>query len=345
MYFLFNKRPINNIQKILVIRFSSIGDLTQSLSIPSFINHYFPDAEIHFITREEFSPLLENNPLIQRVWKLNRNQGIKGLFNIISKLKSENYSHIYDAHNNLRSFLIRLLLFSPKSLIKPMMRIKRFLLIRFKKNYFEMPFSGQRDLIKPLEKWDMPYFLPAAPQIFLSPNVIEKTQNFLLEKKIIHYCVLVPSAAYFLKRWPLSHWKKLIELNSDLHFIVLAGPSDHFTNELNHFSNVFNLTGQTSLLESAAFIQLSNCVITNDTGMLHISEQLGKPTIALMGPAPFGFPSRKSTVILEKNLSCRPCSKHGQGPCINKINHECMISIAPQQVTTELHQLIKKLNQ
>jgi ADP-heptose:LPS heptosyltransferase len=67
-----------------------------------------------------------------------------------------------------------------------------------------------------------------------------------------------------------------------------------------------------------------------------VGEQLGKPTVALMGPAPFGFPSRPSTKIMELNLSCRPCSKHGQGPCVNKIYHQCLVDITPDQVAAEI---------
>ena len=69
---------------------------------------------------------------------------------------------------------------------------------------------------------------------------------------------------------------------------------------------------------------------------LHVGEQLGKPSIALMGPAPFGFPSRPSTKIMELNLPCRPCSKHGQGPCVNQIYHQCLVDITPAQVAAEV---------
>ena len=115
-------------------------------------------------------------------------------------------------------------------------------------------------------------------------------------------------------------------------FVVLAGPNDQFTKELNVNSNVINWTGTTSLRESAYVISRSLAVIANDTGLMHIAEQMGKPTIALMGPAPFGFPSRKTTTILERNLKCRPCSKHGQGPCVNSNYHECLASISADEV-------------
>src|SRR4051812_25270403 len=129
--------------KVLVIRFSSIGDVTQALSIPSFIKSYHPDAEVHFITRTDMSELAAHHPDIKKLWKLDRKEGLKGLFRLTKELNPEGFTHIYDAHNNLRSFLIRTLVKADKKLVRPMMRLKRFLLINFQINKFEKPFSGQ----------------------------------------------------------------------------------------------------------------------------------------------------------------------------------------------------------
>ncbi|MFZ3231608.1 MAG: glycosyltransferase family 9 protein [Pseudobdellovibrio sp.] len=326
--------------KLLIIRFSSIGDLTQALSISSFVKSYVPQAEIHFITRSDLAPLLQNHPNINLTWSLDKTSGFLGLLKIISKLREENFTHIYDAHNNLRSALIRLLLWKPKKVVRPMMRLKRFLLIQFHYNLFEKPFSGQRDLIKPLENWNFKFFLPTAPQLFLNKEAIQFSEDIIKQNHLLNFTVLVPSATYDLKRWPIEYWQKLVVLNPEKQFVVLAGPTDEFTSELSKNKNVCNLTGKTSLLQSAAIIQKSCAVVSNDTGLLHIAEQLGKPTIALMGPAPFGFPSRATTTILERDLNCRPCSKHGQGPCRNPIFQECLRSITAEEVSQKLASLL-----
>ncbi|MBC7465810.1 MAG: glycosyltransferase family 9 protein [Bdellovibrio sp.] len=326
--------------KLLIIRFSSIGDLTQSLSIPSFVKSYVPQAEIHFITRADLAPLLHNHPNVNRLWALEKSLGLTGLLKLITQLRNENYTHIYDAHNNLRSALIRFLILKPKKLVRPMYRLKRLLLIRFHINLFEKPFSGQRDLIKPLEKWGFKFRLPSAPQLFLDQEVRKQAEHILNQHHVTDFITLAPSATYELKRWPIGYWKKLVQLNPDKKFIVLAGPADHFTSELNTEKNVINLTGQTNLLQSAAIIEKSQAAVCNDTGLLHFAEQLGKPAIALMGPAPFGFPSRSSTRILEKELWCRPCSKHGQGPCKNSNFQECLRLISPEDVSRNLNQIL-----
>ncbi len=326
--------------KVLIIRFSSIGDVTQALSIPSFIHSHAPGAEIHFVTRSEFAGLLLQHPFVKQVWMLQKSDGLKGLFRLIAKLRAEKFSHIYDAHNNLRSFIIRMSLWGPKKLVRPMMRMKRFFLLRFHLNFFEQPFSGQRDLVKPLEKWNLKYFLPPAPQLFLNHAIISETELILKNLDVGPFIALAPSATYELKRWPISYWKKLIELNPLRKFVVLAGPTDHFTSELDSLPNVINLTGKTNLLQSAVVVKNAMAVVSNDTGLLHIAEQLGKPAIALMGPAPFGFPSRTTTILLERKLPCRPCSKHGQGPCINSTFQECLRTISPEEVSLKLATLV-----
>lgn len=327
--------------KILIIRFSSIGDLTQALSLPSFIKSYVPQAEIHFVTRKDLSEIVNSHPHINKTWILDRSEGFSGLFNLIKKLRKENYTHLYDAHNNLRSFFINMLVPAKKKLTRPMMRLKRLLLLKFHINLFEKPFSGQRDLIKPLEKWGMSFRLPPAPQIFLTDDKKMAAQKLVSAAPFI---CLVPSAAYELKRWPIEYWQQLIQLNPDKKFVVLAGATDDFTEKLTPNANILNLTGKTDLLTSAAIIEKAQMTITNDTGLLHFSEQLGKPTIALMGPAPFGFPSRPTTIIFERELACRPCSKHGQGPCTNPNFQECLRSISPLEVSTKMNALIHDLS-
>ncbi|MGZ3795823.1 MAG: glycosyltransferase family 9 protein [Pseudobdellovibrionaceae bacterium] len=327
--------------RFLIIRFSSFGDVTQSLSIPSAIQKAYPEAEIHWITRKDMAPLLRHHPAIHRIWEYDRKSGLSGLWSLLKTMGEFRYTHIYDAHNNLRSRLVcwKLCLFhSCKFIRKPQKRWKRFLLFKLHKNTYEMPFSGQRDLLEPLAPWSIEKNLPPAPQLFVDQKDISQANALLGEWTTKNYVALAPSAAYFLKRWPLEHFKQLILEMADLNFVLLGGPEDHFIEELQKVApqRTLNTAGKASLTVSSALIKKSRLLVSNDTGLLHVGEQLGKPVIALMGPAPFGFPSRPSTKIMELNLPCRPCSKHGQGPCTNKIYHQCLADITPSQVALEI---------
>ncbi|WP_413291030.1 glycosyltransferase family 9 protein [Bdellovibrio sp. HCB337] len=327
--------------RFLIIRFSSFGDVTQSLSIPSAIQKAYPNAKIEWITRKDMAPLLKHHPAIDRIWEYDRKSGLKGLWSLLSLMGQNHYTHIYDAHNNLRSRFVywRLGLFRSTLFIRrSQKRWKRFLLFRLHKNTYEIPFSGQRDLLEPLTPWNISKALPQTPQIFIDEADLSKADTLLGTWKEKKYVALAPSAAYFLKRWPVSHFKQLIQLMPDVNFLLLGGPEDRFIEEIEKIApdRILNTAGKAPLTVSAALVKKAQVLVSNDTGLLHVGEQLGKPTIALMGPAPFGFPSRTSTKIMELNLSCRPCSKHGQGPCVNKVYHQCLVDITPEQVAAEV---------
>lgn len=327
--------------KVLLIRFSSFGDVTQCLSVPSRLKELGPSVEIHWVTRLDFVSLIETHPAVKHVWALDKKQGLPGLFRLILQLRRENFTHIYDAHNNLRSRLVRWGLFSffTHTLIKSQKRWKRFLLFRFRRNTFEQPFSGQRDLLEPLQKWGLQKTLPPVPQIFLPEKKAEILNLLPPDFRRDSYITLAASAAYPLKRWPLDSWKELIR-RSEQKFVLLGGPEDQFLQELVQVApeRVFSLAGKATLEESGVVVKHSRLLIANDTGIMHVAEQLGHPCLALMGPAPFGFPSRPSTEILQLDLPCRPCSKHGQGPCVNPQFQECLAGISATHVLQKMRQ-------
>ncbi len=336
--------------RVLIIRFSAFGDVLQSLSLIDTFKKNWPDAEVHFCTRKEFAPLVEKHPNLYRLWVLDKKTGLSGLRKLAGELKNISFTHIYDCHNNLRSRILSLylngvlgwrsLFRGHQFLRRPIYRWKRFLLFQFRKNTFPQPFSGQKALLEPLVKWGLSQELPKVPQLFFDSELKKQTLE-LLGSEIRESITLAPSAAHALKRWPLEHFKKLIEILPKEHFIVLGGPNDSFVQELEDLApeRVKNLAGKLSLIQSSVVVSASKALVSNDTGLMHVAEQTGVPCVALMGPAPFGFPSRSATKILERDLNCRPCSKHGQGPCINEVFQKCLVDIDPGEVKNALQEM------
>lgn len=333
-------------ERILILRFSSFGDVTQCLSVAAALKKKFPNSEIHWVTRNDMAPLIEKHPAITSVWRLNKQQGRSSLLKLAIDLRKQNFTHVYDAHNNLRTFIITTFIrcFNSVNFIRrPMKRWKRFLLFRFRINHFQLPFSGQRDLLEPLSPWEISTDLPATPQIFTTSEAQSKAKE-LCHSLAGNYIALAPSAAFFLKRWPVEYWIQLIRSLPNENFVLLGGPEDRFLQDIkNEFTDrVLNLAGKSDLSTSIALVENSKLLVSNDTGLLHVAEQLGKKCIALMGPAPFGFPSRSLTKIMELKLACRPCSKHGQGPCVNAVYHECLVGIKPESVAHEVKDALTK---
>lgn len=340
-----NNKP--RTMKILIIRFSSFGDVLQCLSVAGSLRRRFPEAEIQWVTREDFRPLVESHPAVSRVWSINRHQRLRQLVGLAWRLRRQRFTHVYDAHNNLRSHVIgwaikgfldwRRVSGRVRFLRRPIYRIKRFLLFRFRINLFPQPFSGQGALLHPLRRWKVELTPPPVPQLFLpeATRAEIRRRSSILEGKFV---ALAPSAAFELKRWPAAYWTELIGLLPQTRFVLLGGPEDGFLREIAASApeRVLNLAGELDLVQSATVVALSEALIANDTGLMHVAEQIGKPCLALMGPAPFGFPSRPLTTVMEVPLWCRPCSKHGQGPCVNPVFHKCMRDIKPDWVLREL---------
>ena len=333
--------------KFLIIRFSSIGDIVQCMGIINGIREHFPEAEIHWIARQDMAEILSIDNRINKIWAFDKEKGFGGLLKVASQLRSEHYDYIYDAHSNIRSNILKFYL-SPIPGCKPYItlrykdRWKRFMLFKWGVNQFDMPFRGVESYRKPLKKWGISKFPDDQNNWSFPENIISKWEKFIDPKTII----LAPSANWGMKRWPISHWQQLIMLLPNLRFIILGGPEDTFCEEIKTIApeRTVNLSGKTSLLESSYLIHEANIVVSGDTGLMHLADLFRIPTIALIGPTAFGFPTGPTAEVFEVDLQCRPCSKDGQGKCKQIIYQKCMFDITPQRVEKRIIQLLSDTN-
>ena len=148
-----------------------------------------------------------------------------------------------------------------------------------------------------------------------------------------------------MKRWPLSHWKGLVDQSPELKFIVLGGKGDDFCQELEEEfpDRVQNLAGNLSLEESSWVVSKSSALVSADTGILHVADILGIPSLSLIGPTAFGFTSGPWVKTLEVPLNCRPCTKDGRGKCSQDVYQKCMVEISSDRVRSELVSLVSDL--
>ena len=100
-------------KKILIIRFSSIGDIVLTTPVLRCLKTQQPDVEIHYLTKKSFNALLENNPFISKIHCIE-----KDVKEIATELKAENFDAIVDLHNNLRSLQIKRMLRKPATVFK-----------------------------------------------------------------------------------------------------------------------------------------------------------------------------------------------------------------------------------
>jgi len=319
--------------KILIIRFSSFGDIIQSLCIVNPLKNKFKNSTIHWATKDEFSEMLSSHPGIDKVYKLSGAKKISDLYKLGKVLRAENYDFIYDAHSNLRSTLLSIYLkmFSKGKFIKrPKERLKRFALFFLRINLFPSPYQGMKSYLAPLKKWGV-------DQKVETCNL--NLPDISLKVKFKSFITLVPSAAWVMKRWPIPHWKKLIQSLPQEKFVILGGPTDSFCKELEEVdpTRVQNLAGKLSLMESMGVVKKSGLIISADTGIIHVADLIGVKGLSLIGPTAFGFPTGKHIKTLEVELPCRPCSKDGRGRCSQKVYQKCMVDITPEMVIKNIN--------
>lgn len=333
------------INKVLIIRFSSFGDIVQCSSVVELIHQKYPHAQIDWVTRSEFTNLVSLNKNVRKVWGFDRKAGLKGLFNFAFTLKKENYDHVYDAHNNVRSTILKFILKwrltnRPEWITRSKDRFKRILLFKFRINLLPKPFRSMKSFMDPLAAWDL--YATGATKV-VNWNYPIEAQNVArshLEGK--SKVVLVPSAAWEMKRWPLEHFKKLVEIMPHHEFIILGGKEDTFCEEIREVAKdrVVNLAGKLSLVESSALVSEAKIVVSADTGLLHVADVMGVNALSLMGPTAFGFTTGKQIKTLEVDLSCRPCTKDGRGKCSQSVYKKCMVDISPLRVSGEIRKIM-----
>ena len=291
-------------KKILIIRFSSIGDIVLTSPIVRCLNLQ-TKAKIHYLTKYKYLDLVQYNPHIEKVYTFNDND-----FKILNLLKLENYDLIIDLHNNFKSFYIKRYL-NIKTYTTKKHIFKKFLLLYcginlFKNHvvdrYFETLFK--MNIFK--DKLGLDYFFNPGTSV-----------NFNTNQKYLAWCI---GASYIQKQ--VSE-KQIIEVCNNLSVpIVLLGglkERDMGTRILQSCNDaqIYNFCGHASFSESAFLIKKSFLVLTNDTGLMHIAASYKKNIISFWGCTKpvWGFypylPGDKSCQIII-NPESPPCSKHGE---------------------------------
>jgi len=337
------KNRITNPKRILVIKFSSIGDIVLTISPLKTLKSIFPSAKIDFLILNNYASILEGNKIIDRIIPFDKNAGFIKLIKTGNWINKENYDLVIDFHNSLRSKIIRLMIskIQKRYLKKP--RWRRFLLFRFRRNLFPTDFSQLQLLHQPIKEWMSDYKYPL-PELFIS-NAEKKDAEILLKANEINkqFITIIPGAAWPQKRWVVDKYHKLltdIKNRNDVNFVILGGENDNVCSEIAKCDKDYvNLQGKTSLRESMSIIANSKYVIGADTGLVHAGEALGKSVISIFGPTSRetgAGVNRKDSISIENNdIWCRPCSQTGKRKCYRDKQY-CMTTISPEFVLNKI---------
>ncbi|MCD6013135.1 MAG: glycosyltransferase family 9 protein [Flavipsychrobacter sp.] len=329
--------------KVLVIRFSSIGDIVLTTPVVRCLKQKHPQAEVHYLTKVAFGPILVNNPYIDKLFYLQDD-----LQEVVELLKKEKYDHVIDLHNNVRTLRVKRALKVKSTHAFPKLNFKKWLLVNLKMNMMPDKSIVERyfEAVRPLEVHNdgkgLDYFLPTDKKLTPKDIPMSHWGGFV-------GCVI--GGSYNTKKLPVEQWKKFCEL-VPYPVMLLGGPDDmHEGNLIAEMDRIkiYNSCGKFSLNESAELVKYAKVVVSNDTGLMHVAAAFQKPVISLwgntspeMGMFPYyGYNNLKdriaaqSAIMENKSLGCHPCSKLGFNRC-PKGHFKCMreldMQVAVEQV-------------
>ena len=326
-------------KKILLIRFSSIGDIVLTTPVIRALKKQL-DCELHVITKPQYATITQNNPYVDLVYTLNGD-----LKDIISQLRSEEYDFVVDLQKNIRSVRIRKGLGKPSATF-PKYNLEKWLLVNFKINRLpdvhivDRYFEAVRPLGVTNDGKGLDFFIPE------KDRVDPKTIHPELKRK---YAAFVIGGRHKTKMMPEEKIAAVID-KLKMPVVLLGGEEDRNAGEmimaLTTNLKVRNTCGKYNLNQSASLIMQAGVVLTHDTGLMHIAAAFNKPIVSIWGntvPAfgmyPYMPGNERNAVIAEvKNLDCRPCSKLGHKTCPKK-HFKCMMEQDTDFIANEANRL------
>lgn len=322
--------------KILIIQTAFIGDAILSTGFIREVKRGFPQARVDLVTTPVTAELFQFNPYLDNVYPFAK-KGIKGIFNqikLVDKLKKTGYDAAFSLHLSLRSSLILKQSGIPIRIGHPRM------------SFLTHPVTVSRnlhitdrylDILKP--------FIDCEPnsdtELHFSKEQFETAQKIIGNDDIFKLGI-APGSIRNTKKWPREYFITLIrEFADNLKIYLIGGPDDQILCEeiiSGSGGKALNLAGKLSLLESAALIKKLDLLLTNDSAPMHMANAVNTPVIALMGPTvkEFGFyPYRPKDQVIEVEVDCRPCGKHGGKKCPQK-HFQCMLNITPEMTFSKI---------
>ena len=335
----------STVPNVLAVRFSSIGDILLTTPLLRAIRQSHPGARVTVLTKREYVPLLSHNPHVHLVLGLAPG---RSLLSLAAELRGDDYSHCLDLHDNLRSRALRLLV-PGRWRSYPKHRVARALLIYAKRNRYrdrrpvaERYFSAARDLGVTPDG--------APPEFFLGAEAGEQVAAWLASvgwEAETNIVAMAPGAAHATKRWPIEHWRMLVDkmVKEGFAVAIVGGPGDVALGAALSESGggrVASSAGVFGLQATGALLHRARALVSGDTGVMHMATGVGTPVLALFGPTveAFGFfPYARQAGVLELPLPCRPCTSQG-GPLCPLGHHRCLVDLHPHTAYEALRRIL-----
>lgn len=354
---------------ILFIKFWGMGSIILTMPAVKAVRKKFPDAKLYYLTFETNREALEVLGIADEIITISLSNPFR--FNIdtlklIHRLKKIQFDIVYDFEFfTYYSALINRLIKPGFSVGFDNHKNRRGTLfaktiefndhIHTRENFLNLVWGS--NISSPSEgEIERGSLQSSFGTEFLLGNKINSA--FIIGENITPpFIVINPNASplAFERRLPPEYFVKMIDMLSQQNnfSIVLTGSKDEYDyvesiyNNLKNKNNVQNTAGKLSVRELFRLINDSECLITNDSGPLHIASALDKPVVAFFGPeSPVRYgPLSSRQLVFYRGLECSPCMSISNSKTVNCIYNEpkCMRGFDIDEIISKINEFIKKL--
>jgi len=336
--------------RILIIKWSALGDIILSIPALKAIRDRFPKSDIILLTSSPGRELLSRYPFVKEFQIFQHRSGfagIKEIFDLSAEMRRASLNLVLDLQNNKRSHLISFLSCIPRRIGYKTRKLD-FLLTD--------ALDGARIKISPIRHQFRLLKLagidtqPPKINITVTDEEAAYADNMLSEEWVGKHQILVglncgSSKKWQTKRWGLAKCAKLCDILAQKRIrVVITGTKDDEEDAATILSMArskpINATGRTTIMQLAAIVQKCRVFISSDSAPMHLAAYLGIPYVAIFGPTDYKRhlqPAGRYSLIY-KRLKCAPCYKPR---CHHK---RCMERISPEEVATAVKNLLRQDN-
>jgi lipopolysaccharide heptosyltransferase II len=351
-----------DLQKILVTKYFGMGSLILASPMVRALRQRYPNAHIDLLTIEQNQSLSEILPIFDKVYTVDTRTlpaVIKSMLSALRRIRREKYDVVIDAEffsrlSSLVTYFVRAR-YSVGFYLPEIWR-GNFLTHPVHFNYYRHAILGFMALARSLGAESSDY---ALERLVISDTAEKsvrarlKTSGVRPGQRII--CVNVNTGPLSPeRRWPEENFAKLIKMVlsefPETVVLLIGAPSDvplvgklHALVDSEDQTRVLNIAGKFSLPELCAALQISDLLVTNDSGPLHVAEALATPTVSFFGPeTPLLYgPTGDNQIVFYKGIYCSPClNVHNQkkAPCNG--NNVCMKLISVDEVFASMRKIL-----
>jgi len=350
-------KNINKIKTILIFGYTGIGNLILYTPALKLLRKKFPRAKIIFQygNNNNCEKIIKKSNLIDEFLEISIKDSLINFAKYGFKMRNNIDLVLLDFHIDKLPFLLELLLINPAIIIGND-RIDNFPFL----SDFKIPIQTKDheidiylDLLSPLniefirknEYGNTEVFIENSNNIFATDIL-----NSLPENKKNIGIQIGTNIKMNWKQWPVDYFISLIKMMRTLHIniILLGSPSEKIMIddliEKNDLDFVHNLAGCGSLLDSCALISKLDFMITNDSGLMHVSNAFKTPLLAIYGPTNSlrTMPLENTSKIIKHNYDCIPCFEFELKPC--HYNRKCLKKLTPDIIFRKLTEYLQFYN-